>query len=364
VVQYFNFMLNQTTRPRLLPIITIKGSPYERGYQYGAQLKAPIRAFLSDNLARINLSRRREISYDEAMEAVARHAPFIEADLPLLAEEIKGLADGAGITYMEAMLLQVRREILSEGLDCTSLAGFDAEGRAFIAQNVDLPGHLSDFGLILRVVPQTAGEPELLMYTYVGLLGYLGINSFGIGVGLNMVLSGGWRPGVPPYLIIRQLLHQPDLASCLREIHRIRRASSRSIMLTDGARIINLEMTVDEQAMLEGQLLMHTNHYLCEEFRALDLINPNSSTFERLRRTGVLLGSETRPDSDALRRILSDHEGSAGSICAHSPDDPTRGETIASAILFPGDGLLYAAKGYPCRNDFQEHALSNPVRLR
>lgn len=355
-------MPHQDTRLVLLPVIKVKGLPYDRGHQYGEQLKAPIQTFLSDKLARINLSRKREISYDEAMEAVASYAPFIEADLPLLAEEIEGLADGAGITYMEAMLLQVRREILPYGLECTSLAGFDAEGRAFIAQNVDLPGHLSELGIILRVEPQTASEPELLMYTYVGLLGYLGINSFGIGVGLNMVISGGWRPGVPPYLIMRQLLHQPDLESCLSEISRIRRASSRSIMLTDGKRVINLEMTVDEQAMIERELLIHTNHYLCEEFRELDLVNPNSSTFERLQRTSAILGAEKRPSYDVLRRILSDHQGSAGSICAHSPDDPTRGETIASAILFPGDGLLYAAKGYPCRNAFQEYALSNSGR--
>lgn len=352
-------MPTQDTGPATLPVISVRGAPYERGRQYGEQLRDSIRAFLSDNLARINLSRRREISYEEAMRAVALHAPFIEEDLPLLAEEVRGLADGAEITYMEAMLLQVRREVLAYGLECTSLAGFDAEGRAFIAQNVDLPGHLTDLGIILRVEPDGAGEAELLMYTYVGLLGYLGINSFGIGVGLNMVLSGGWRPGVPPYLIIRHLLHQRDLESCLREVERIRRASSRSLMLSDGRRVLNLEMTVEGHATIERELLTHTNHYICEDFRELDLVNPDSSTFERLRRTEELLGPETRPSHETLRRILRDHEGTAGSICAHSPDDPTRGETIASAILFPGDGLLYAAKGYPCRNAFQRYALTN-----
>lgn len=332
--------------------IAVSGSPFERGAQYGETLRHDIRDFLSDHVARINIVRRDPLTLKEALSMADSYIPHIEACTPQLAEEIRGLAQGAGISYREGMLLQLRREIIAAGLECTAFACFSQEGHAVIAQNVDLAGRLTDLGMILEV--RTPGEePDLLMYTHVGLIGYLGINSLGLGIGLNMVLSPGWRAGVPPYLLIRHLLHQPTLEACKREIGRIRRASSRNLLMTDGRRLLNVEMTVDNEHVLEDRFLVHTNHYLHEEFKRCDLVSPGTSTYPRLERTKDKLRQYgNSPAVWQIEELLAYHESGPGSLCVHQDGNPRKVATVASVIMEPAEGRMRVCKGYPCRDPF------------
>ncbi|WP_434752337.1 C45 family autoproteolytic acyltransferase/hydolase [Paenibacillus amylolyticus] len=337
--------------------IIVSGSPFERGTQYGETLRHDIRDFLNDNIARINSIRRNPFTLEEALGITDSHIPHIEACTPQLAEEIKGLAQGAGISYREGMLLQLRREIIATGLECTAFACFSQEGRAVIAQNVDLAGGMTDLGMILEV--QTPGaDPDLLMYTHVGLIGYLGINSYGLGIGLNMVLSPGWRPGVPPYLLIRHLLHQPTLEKCEREIGRVRRASSRNLLMTDGMRLVNVEMTVEHERSIEDSLLVHTNHYLHEDFIGCDLVNPNTSTYPRLKRAKDRLRQYgDRPAVWQMEELLAYHESGPGNLCVHQDEDLSNVATIASVILEPSTGRMRICKGYPCTEPFYDYRI-------
>lgn len=343
--------------------ITISGTPRERGRQYGQAMGETIRRFLGEGVARLNWVRSVPLTEEQALRLVDEYIPHIERDVPDLAEEVLGLSEGAEISYRQAMLLQVRRELLSRELECSAVAGRDRSGQAVIAQNVDLPGQLTDLGIILRVEPRSSNEPELLMYTHAGLIGYLGINSHGIGVGLNMVLAPGWRPGVPPYLLIRHLLHQRSLDDCLREIGRIRRASSRNLLLSDGVRVLDVEMTVDEERVLETPLLLHTNHFLHGDFCPVDLVSPSTSTYRRLDRLQHLLAhNEELPHLSGLQELLGDHDQYPRSICAHGQGDATRGETVASAILYPGQGVFYAAKGNPCEHPYVRYQIKRGAR--
>src|SRR3990167_4444935 len=92
--------------------INVQGKPLERGIQYGKLLKDEIKNFLNSNLAHINLVRKKPLTKTEAFEIIKPYIAIIEEDIPQIAEEIKGLAMGAEITYQEAMLLQLRRELI------------------------------------------------------------------------------------------------------------------------------------------------------------------------------------------------------------------------------------------------------------
>ncbi|WP_460318501.1 C45 family autoproteolytic acyltransferase/hydolase [Paenibacillus sp. YSY-4.3] len=337
--------------------IIVSGQPFQRGAQYGEALRRDIRDFLDDDIARINSVRRQSLTLNEALSLADGYIPHIEAYTPQLAEEIKGLAQGAGISYREGMLLQLRREIIAAGLECTAFACFNQEGRAVIAQNVDLAGQLTDLGIILEIRTPQDG-PDLLMYTHVGLIGYLGINSYGLGIGLNMVLSSGWRAGVPPYLLIRHLLHQPTLDRCMREISLIRRASSRNLLMTDGSRLLNVEMTVENERFIEDKLLVHTNHYLHEDFLCFDLVNPGTSTYPRFERTKEKLRRYGgMPSEKQMEDLLAYHEDGAGSLCVHQDGDPRKVATVASVIMKPSEGRMRVCKGYPCTEPFYDYRL-------
>src|SRR5262249_35274267 len=155
-----------------------------------------------------------------------------------LAAEIEGLAHGAGISREHALLLQLRSEIMGYRKvrapgGCTTYA---RTGQTpVLAQTIDLAGNLDDQIAVLDLAP--AGKGHSLVLSFGGQLGYLGLNSHGLAVGLNLVLGGQWRPGVPPYLAIRHLL---DTAASVTEaieiLAELPLASSRNIMLCDRER--------------------------------------------------------------------------------------------------------------------------------
>ena len=336
--------------------ITVSGRAFERGFQYGNLLKNEINTFLSSNLAHINLVRNIPINYTQAIKFIKPYIKIIEEDLPEIAEEIMGLSRGANISYTEAMLLQLRREIIGYELECTSLGYLDKCKNTYIAQNIDLAGDLARLGIVYRIEAKQPNGTSILQYSHVGLLGYMGINSHGIGIGINMVLSVGWKPGVPIYLLIRHLLTKSTIEDCLLEISRIRRASSRSILLTDGNKMLNIEMTVDTHRIIEHSLLLHTNHYLHEDYIHIDRIPTNSSSYYRMEYMKNFMSDIChKPNIKSIKNLLSSHFDNKSSICVHNENNLKAAKTIASVIMNINNKSLLIANGYPCQNSYHEY---------
>lgn len=350
---------------KALKEIILAGSPYERGIQHGEQLKNEIRDFLNDNFARINLIRQTPLSPEQISSIVSLHRRIIEEDIPEIAEELKGLAKGAEINYEQAVLLQIRRELINypeapaQG-DCSAVAFLDPELGAVTAQTIDLNGNMSDLGCILHSIPDSPGQPEMLMYSFAGLLGYLGINSAGISVGINMLLSDGWKPGVSPYLLVRQVLQQSSLEDCIKEITRIRRSSSRNFLISCGQRLIDIELTADDISIIENSTITHTNHYLHEKFLKHDRINilSKNSSIRRLDILNKFIAENNKPpDVSKLFEIFSDHSLYPVGICSHSQGNIRLGESVGAVVLYPQPGIMYARKGNPCKAETKMFSL-------
>ncbi|HIM55891.1 MAG TPA: hypothetical protein EYM39_04220, partial [Candidatus Latescibacteria bacterium] len=110
----------------LFPYIEVSGSSYEMGYQHGAQASSLVRSYLM--WIEKMTSRSRDIL---AANAVA-FLPYIEALSPRFVEEVKGLADGADISFEEALLCQCRGEAARasapEGCTAFALTGEATDG--------------------------------------------------------------------------------------------------------------------------------------------------------------------------------------------------------------------------------------------
>jgi hypothetical protein len=336
--------------------VVVCGTPFDRGLQHGRALRNEIRALLADHRARIDLARPRPLTDTEARRAVDAHREIIERDLPAIAEELNGLAEGARISYEDAVLLQARRELIgvvehgAQG-DCTLGAYRRGPGDAVIAQTVDVNGNLRDAVTVLHVLPSRPGEPEMLLLTFAGLLGYLGMNSFGVAVGINLVISSEWGAGVPSYLLVRHLLGQETVESCLSEIRRVRRGSSRALTIADRRRLVVVEMTRDEECVLESDVLYHTNHYLQPDMVVADRMNAlsrNNSRRRLLHIEGALAGRAPETSIEELFDVFVDHRMHPFGVCAHAEGNPRRGETVATVVLEPGKGHMHVRPGLPC----------------
>lgn len=342
----------------VLPLIEVSGTHREMGRQFGEQLRDSVNDYAEMWLA--TASRRSGLDRDALLAPMPSFVHVIEEYAPRLAEEVRGVADGAGIPEMVAFSIQIRMELLYAGpppQSCTTFALTGARtttGQAIVGQNVDLDEGVERFGVILKMKPEDT--PAVMMYTSPGLISYVGMNDAGLAVHGNLLLSPGWRPGFPRYLLTRLMLEHSTVDDALEAGLRPPRASSRNLILGDSeGTIANVELTVDDARVLrsnEGELL-HTNHYLAADFGDIGKgSRPVGSSHHRLDRIQELVSSSDGPLSvNDLKGFFRDHDGYPGSICAHVRENSTS-KTVASLISEPAAGRMHVAPGSPCESEY------------
>ncbi len=342
-----------------IPEIILSGNAFERGLQHGQQLGPQIKDFLNDHKARINSIREFPLSDEIIHSQVQLHAAVIEAELPEIAAELKGLASGAAISYEEAVFLQIRVELMSYGNqdllegDCSTVAIKPPGHAAITGQTIDLPGNMTDLGCVFRIIPEDETKPEILMYGFAGLLGYMGMNSNGLSININMVVSNDWQPGVSPYLLVRHFLTLATTEQCLQELKRITRSSSRSFVISDKTSLLNVEFTATQLRISADALLFHTNHYLDTDLMKEDKIHFlfKNSSIKRLKLMQQLLPSEENINPDTLFNIFADHSLYPVGICAHGEGNIRRSETVGTVVMQPEFFTMYARKGNACTGE-------------
>lgn len=353
----------------LISFIRAEGDPFTIGYRHGAARAAALRDFIDDSLCRLNRVMPTPVSLDVLLPTIAGYDAAISASAPALAEEIRGLAHGAGISRDEALLLQLRREIMGYRKvpttgDCTTYAraGLASDGGPVLAQTVDLNGNLDDQISVLEIAC-TDSPRRALVLSFAGLLGYLGVNSDGLAVGLNLVLGGEWRTGLPPYLAIRHLL---DTAACVDEavaiLRGLRLASSRAITLCDQEKSVYVEVLGDDLRVVEAPETAHTNHFLHPDLDTRDEINvfARNSSVRRLDacHAGLAVLSSTADVADHFALL------SESPICVPDDGDIRRDRTVAAVVMLPSRGELHVRPGDPSRAETEVFALRRDLESR
>lgn len=330
--------------------VRAEGDAFTVGLLHGEAQRVALHAFVEDALCRLNRLLPEPVTLAQLRPTVAAYRSVIAAATPALAEEIVGLGHGAGLDDDLAHLLQLRREILGYHRvptigDCTTYARTGPAGQPVLAQTVDLNGNLDDQIAVLHVVRP---HRSAIVLSFAGLLGYLGVNSAGLAVGLNLVLGGVWRPGIPPYLAIRHLLDTADTVEQAVEIlGKLPLASSRSIMLCDTRLAAYVEILGEEIRVTSGAELTHTNHFLHPDFVSSDELNifARNSSLNRLAaiRTGLArLTGDAEPEQ---------HFGllSQPPVCVPDSGDIRRERSVAAVVMLPAEGELHLRPGDPSR---------------
>ena len=341
-----------------LPYVRACGDPYQVGYQHGSARRQALQAFLADGLCRLEQLVSGPISLRSLAAMLAAYDEQISRATPLLARELDGLAAGAQISRDEALLMQLRREITGYQRiptmgDCTTYAR--SGSRPVLAQTVDLNGALDDQITVLDVSPAGSSRRSLVL-SFGGLLGYLGLNSDGLAIGLNLVLGGEWRPGVPPYLAIRHLL---DCAGSVEEAIALLRelplASSRSLTLCDLTTAVCLEILDNEILAIAGPELTHTNHFLRPEFAGRDELNVFARNSSVRRLDSVRKGlAQLAADAEVEQHFAL---LSAAPVCVADTGDIRRERTVAAVVMLPDRGELHIRPGNPSQHPTESFRL-------
>ena len=187
------------------PYIQVSGTAYHMGAEYGRQCQPQINCFLEMLMA----GRDR----GQTLRRTRVFAPHFDHHVPQFVEQVRGLADGAGISFEEALLIQIRGEIDQGGSGpaCTVFAvgpGVTASGQVLIGQNADLTDQFERIGVVLHLIPKSG--PQILMWTFGGLLGYHGMNSQGVAQFAN-ALGGTTMCGMLAFAVAYSVRFNTDL---------------------------------------------------------------------------------------------------------------------------------------------------------
>ena len=91
------------------PLIEISGAPRERGRQYGEQARARILRGIEHYSSQLEASK---LGWPEIGTLVKTFEPTIEAFEAAYLDEMRGIAEGAGVSYEAVVMLNARTEIL------------------------------------------------------------------------------------------------------------------------------------------------------------------------------------------------------------------------------------------------------------
>jgi isopenicillin-N N-acyltransferase-like protein len=350
--------------------ITISSSdPFERGYQYGEQLRDKIRERIN---LRFEKGRRQGLDKDQILIDAMKVWPFIEEYASYIGQEIRGIAEGSGSTLEEAAMLNSFGPIAlyaatRQTVGCTSFAvagEATADGKTYVGQNDDMWARDDEFATLLTI--ETATN-KILGLAYAGEFPRKGVNSNGIALCVNALYDGRARPGVPGTVVTRDVLQQETIGGALYSIMRADRGAAANYVIGDQyGELYDIETTMDGYELIYGQdTLVHANHFLAKDLASRDLgIEDGPCSVVRYNRIKKLIDRGFGSiDAEMLKGILADHVNYPGSICrhdsGHAPDSPPdkRFSTVASLIFIPEDGVLLVAEGNPCETRYLELTL-------
>ncbi|WP_234443227.1 C45 family autoproteolytic acyltransferase/hydolase [Streptomyces cellulosae] len=196
------------------------------------------------------------------------------------------------------------------------------------------------------------------MLSFAGLLGYLGVNSRGLAVGLNLVLGGRWSPGVPPYLAIRHILDiATSVESAVAALRSLPFASSRTIVLADATETACVEVIGGEHRVMTAPESVHTNHFLAPDFTSRDELNVFAHNSSLRRFQAAEAGLRDLPadaDPDEHFAVLSQTP-----ICVADDGDIRRERTVTAVVLDAKNGALHLRPGDPRLSRTRSFALGS-----
>jgi uncharacterized protein (TIGR03067 family) len=259
-----------------LRVLVLEGSPYQRGLTHGRELKE----FIHDQLRlwKADLKEQFKIEADLFVKRFLQatdYLPAIKKWTPELLDEIKGIAEGAGVPYETMLAFQLPDEYWVQGEaiagdKCSSLGiGKRGDRPACVAQNMDVEGFRDGFQVVLHIKPEGAA-PEAFVLTTAGMIGLNGMNQRAIGICCNTL--GQLQPcrdGLPVVCIVRGVLSQQSEREAVDFLHRIKHASGQNYVLGGPDKAYSFECSAAKVVPFQpdgrSNGVWHTNHPLAND---------------------------------------------------------------------------------------------------
>lgn len=337
-----------------MDIISLRGSHYDIGYEHGEVKTREILEFCRLFHAKLAANK---ISRGSAVKIAEKFGEHTGKYAPWLLEEIRGIADGAGMKYETVLSLncmfEIPRIVGKKEIHYCTVWGVTDGKQCMAVQNLDLAREYGELLTLMRIAP--TGKRSVLLLVLPGMVGMMGMNRDGLSFSGTTVSSKEVRYGVPKPFLGRSILHNcSNVTEAADVLGDAPRTTGGNAMLADASGGLNIiECSAVKCALIGPQngFVASTNHYTDDDLFGLSPPDTTSSE-ARLARIRWLLENSQKRDLDTMFSFASDHE--------HEPDDLTicrHGgiSTVSSLVFVPQEKCIWAAGGLPCSNSFKQY---------
>jgi len=340
-------------------IIIARGTAYEQGFMQGKALDRVILNNVNSVKSKLASDKVDIARYEEFVE---KNADFMRRKHPDLIEEMRGIADGSGISFNDILMLNIPAYFMTGyfNQECSMIVArgkATMDGCTYVIKNRDMSTYIEQ-AVIRR---EKADGSSIIEVNGAGTVTYPanGMNSYGLGV----ATTGFWSKNVSPaldevasthiFVNVRLLLENCRTAkSVLEYLKTYPRMNGLNIIAADEKDAFVIETTRDAMYIQEDDgrgVMYRTNHYMLPEIKKLNP-DPNEypSTYKRAERIEQMLNEcYGRIRFQDLLRIMSDHKNGINSICRH-PEGDVRANTVSTSMMVLEDRETWTSIGNPC----------------
>jgi isopenicillin-N N-acyltransferase like protein len=364
--------------------IRVAGTPYERGRQYGARARTQVR--LSVQAYQRVFAHYAEWDWPAVRRAAAAFEAPIAAFRPAYLDEMRGIAEGAGLDLADVLAINVRTEVMYAAkarqaplaarvsnlpAECSAFAVVPTRGAprtaTLVGQNWDWLVHSAQTLIVLEV--RQDDGPDLVTVVEAGLLAKTGLNAAGLGLVTNALVTDAdtGTPGLPYHVLLRAILDCTTVTEALKVLQAGMRSSSANYLIAHASgAALGVEAAPGDFTRLYPQfpdqgLLLHTNHFLAPHLAPVQDVSLWAMPGSAVRLQRLRAATSNTATLEEFRALLADHADYPYGICSHPDPDAhplEQGATIASVLMDPNARRLWLAAGNPCQTPYSELDLS------
>ncbi|MFX1600941.1 MAG: C45 family autoproteolytic acyltransferase/hydrolase [Promethearchaeota archaeon] len=382
----------------MVDFIKLEGSPAERGFQQGEQLKDKIHnsfdvifhskmfsevtpKLIPLSLIKLGLGAWSKMNIKKSLQQL----------LPNQYEKMLAISKGANLKkkiifgghFMEVIAGNPKSTYKNPPIQACSmifaLPETTSDNSLIFGRNYDFPNVLQPFQVVREERPDNGYKN--INFTQYALTGcHMGLNDRGLAIGYNYGRSWKKDPldfklkGVPATFIIQEALE--TCATTQEAIEFITTFVGRSNGFHCGLTDLSgdtcvIETTCTRHAIRRPKdgVLAHTNHYQTEELKDANLPNyvrfkmddmdifPLESPIRRYQRGIELLKKyKGQITMEIIKKILSDHDNREPddfTVCTHG----TAAGTLGSIIVLPIKKEFWVTDNHPCNSEYEKFKL-------
>ncbi len=288
----------------------------EWGILHGEQFAKPIAELAH---IRKELMLKKNPSLEPELDRLARAQFDVSREFaPNLCAELQGIAIGAKISLTDIIILNNYTdfrdiELPEEG--CSSVH-LQKNGKVSAGQTWDMHQSAKRFACVIHL---TENGEDILLFSLVGCLGLMGVNSHNNLVGVNNINTKNAKAGLIWPILVRAMLLEKDILAMRSILLKAPVTSGHNYLLSSIEGSEHWETSprysekVSELGLNEEGFIFHTNHCLGPLNSSLEIKESlSSTTFNRFE----ILENQKENVTD-LVKLLKDHEGYPKSICSH-----------------------------------------------